>query len=68
MHQKVVDSIPDQGTYLGYRFSCQSGCIREVTGRFLSLSNQLKKSSGEDKIKLVEFCQIKSSERTLCFQ
>ena len=36
---KVAGLIPDQGTYLGCRFSSQSGCIREATGRCFSPSH-----------------------------
>ena len=47
--QKVVDSIPGQGTYLGCGFSPLSGCIWEATNRYFSGNEKL--SLGEDQRK-----------------
>lgn len=41
MNQKVVGSIPDQGTSLGYRLSPPSGRILEATDISISLSPHL---------------------------
>ena len=38
MHQKVVGSIPGQGTYLGYRFGPQLGCVWETIYGCFSLT------------------------------
>ena len=44
INQRVAGSIPSQGTYLGFRSSPQSGCVREATNRCFSLSLSLSPS------------------------
>ena len=42
IRQKVVGSIPSQGTYLGCRFDPQLGYVWEATNRCFSFSLSLK--------------------------
>ena len=51
VHQKVVGSIPGQGTYLGCRLDPQSGCVPEETDWCFFLSLSLSKTKKPKKQK-----------------